>query len=31
VLIVSGTGERDAMSFDGGGKEDGPTLYIETE
>jgi len=31
VLIVSGTGERDAMSFDGGGKEDGPMLHVETD
>ena len=31
VLIVTGTGERDAVSFDGGGKENGPMLRVETE
>ncbi len=31
VLIISGTGERDAVSFDGGGKQDGPTLHVETD
>ena len=31
VLIISGTGERDAVSFDGGGKQDGPMLHVETD
>ena len=31
VLIIAGTGERDAMSFDGGGKEGGPMLSLEIE
>lgn len=31
VLIITGTGERDAVSFDGGGKEEGPVLHIELE
>lgn len=31
VLIITGTGERDAMAFDGGGKEHGPVLHLETE
>ncbi len=29
VLIIKGTGERDAVSFDGGGKKDGPMLRID--
>jgi hypothetical protein len=29
VLIITGTGERDAVSFDGGGKKEGPMLHIE--
>lgn len=28
VLIITGTGERDAVSFDGGGKKEGPILHI---
>ena len=31
VLIITGTGERDAVSFDGGGKQDGPMLRVETD
>ena len=31
VLIISGDGERDAVSFDGGGREAAPMLQIETE
>lgn len=31
VLIISGTGERDAVSFDGGGKQDAPMLHLETD
>ena len=31
VLIISGKGERDAVSFDGGGKQDGPMLRLETD
>lgn len=31
VLIISGNGERDAVSFDGGGKHDGPMLRLETD
>jgi len=30
ALIITGTGERDAISFDGGGKSEGPMLRIET-
>lgn len=30
VLIVTGNGERDAMSFDGGGKQYGPILHLKT-
>jgi hypothetical protein len=30
AIVFSGNGERDAMSFDGGGKQNGPTLYLET-
>lgn len=29
VLIITGAGERDAVSFDGGGKKEGPILNIE--
>ena len=29
VLIITGTGERDAISFDGGGRREGPMLHIE--
>ena len=29
VFIITGTGERDAVSFDGGGKNEGPMLQIE--
>jgi hypothetical protein len=31
VLIISGKGERDAVSFDGGGKQEGPMLRLETD
>ena len=31
VLIISGKGERDAVSFDGGGKQDGPMLRLEID
>ena len=31
VLIIQGTGERDALSFDGGGKAGSPALHVETE
>lgn len=30
VLVITGNGERDAISFDGGSEQDGPRLYIET-
>jgi|GEM_PF-1408892 hypothetical protein len=30
VIVITGKGERDAISFDGGGNENGPTLFIET-
>ena len=30
AIIITGNGERDAMSFDGGGMENGPALFIET-
>ena len=30
VFVVTGDGERDAISFDGGGSRDGPMLQIET-
>ena len=29
VFIITGTGERDAVSFDGGGEKEGPMLQIE--
>ena len=29
VFIITGNGERDAVSFDGGGKKEGPMLRIE--
>ena len=31
VLIITGTGERDTISFDGGGRRYGPMLHIELE
>lgn len=31
VLIITGDGERDALSFDGGGKESGPLLQVVTD
>ena len=31
VLIIAGAGERDAVSFDGGGKRDAPMLRVETD
>lgn len=31
VLIIEGTGERDALSFDGGGKTGSPALHVEFE
>ena len=31
VIVIAGNGERDAMSFDGGGSQNGPTLYIEAD
>ena len=29
IFIIEGTGERDALSYDGGGARASPTLYIE--
>lgn len=31
ALIISGKGERDAVSFDGGGKQQAPQLHVETD
>lgn len=30
VLVFTGDGERDAISFDGGGDTDGPMLHVVT-
>ena len=30
VLVITGNGERDAISFDGGGEQYGPMLHVET-
>lgn len=31
VLVITGTGERDAVSFDAGSKKDGPMLRIKSD
>lgn len=31
AFVVTGVGERDAISFDGGGEEEGPMLYLKME
>jgi hypothetical protein len=31
ALIIAGTGERDAVSFDAGDKKDAPMLCVETD
>lgn len=31
ALVVTGNGERDAIAFDGGGSQNGPKLYLQTD
>ena len=31
AFVVTGIGERDAISYDGGGEQNGPMLYLQID